>query len=499
MTDGSKREGAGRLAALIVDYFTDYQKAWILDESQMKLAEKSRRIGWTYATSFRRVLKAMRVPELDCWVSTRDLSTAKEFVRDCVRWVRLANLVGQVSIGTEVIDIEKNVSAQVIAFPNGSRIYVLTSNPDALAGKGGDIVLDEFALHKDQQLLWQVALPTASVWGYQIEVISTHRGKATLFNKFVHDAKKDNRMGWSFYSVNIVQACEQGLIARINAAVAKRGGAPVEAADFVRKQRARCATEGQWNQEFMCQPQDDLGSLLTYAMIAGCALPWDTLRTPPEPVLGNRYAGMDIARKRNLSVIWIIEDFGGICWTRRIATMADTKLRHQRETFCTLYRNWQCSGGGIDATGMGTQLAEDAIDELGTSALEAVVFTAQVQNEMANIMLQEFEDKTVRVPDERTIEESLHKVQKAVTAKGNITYVAADDEHGHADEFWALALALRASRRGGGVTAGLAIQEADPLDDLTRIESKRTGRHDDAPASHHPGAEPARTGIGRTW
>ena len=63
-------------------YFTDYQWRWIRDESQMKLAEKSRRIGWTYATSYRRVTRALRLPGLDCWVSTRDLTTAKEYESD---------------------------------------------------------------------------------------------------------------------------------------------------------------------------------------------------------------------------------------------------------------------------------------------------------------------------------------------------------------------------------------------------------------------------------
>lgn len=451
------------LQQVMRDYFTRYQQAWILDESQMKLAEKSRRIGWTYATSYRRVVKALRVPGLDCWVSTRDLSTAKEFVRDCLQWVRLANLVGQVTLGTEVINIEKNVSAQVIKFPNDSRIYVLTSNPDALAGKGGDIVLDEFALHKDQQLLWQVALPTASVWGYQIEVISTHRGKNTLFNRFVKDAKARNTMGWSFFSITIVQAAEQGLVDRINAATAKRGGKPLTPAEFVALQRKRCATEGQWNQEFMCQPQDDLGSLLTYDMIAGCSLPWEKLRTDPSVVLGSRFAGMDIARRRHKSVIWIVEEFGAIQWTRRVCVMEDTKLRHQRETFCAMYRAWGCSGGGIDATGIGLQLAEDAQDDLGVGeSLQAVTFTAANQNEMANLMVKSFQDLTVRVPEDRAIEESLHKVEKAVTDKGNITYVAPDDEDGHADEFWALALALRSTRQGSGPVRGMAL--GNPID-----------------------------------
>jgi phage FluMu gp28-like protein len=459
-----------RLDAIALDYFTEYQKAWILDESPMKLIEKSRRIGLTYATSFRRVVKAMRIANLDCWVSTRDLITAREFVRECARWVRLANLVNvavsdvQVEVA-DAIDTRKAVHAQLISFPNGSRIYVLTSNPDALAGKGGDIVLDEFALHKDQELLWQVALPTASVWGFQIEIISTHRGKRTLFNKFCQDASRANRMGWSHHKVTIKDACDGGLVERINTATARRGIAPITAAAFIATQRDRCSTQAQFDQEYMCIPGDDLGALLPYHLIAACQRPAEELeRALDAEPLGPRFLGMDVARRKHKSVIWVAEDVALQLRTLAVVTMEDRKLREQCDTLCEVWRQWRCAGGAIDSTGIGIQIAEDAQDRLG-STLEAVVFTAASQNQMANLMVQGFQDQAVLIPDSREIEEALHKVEKAVTAHGHITYVAPEDEAGHADEFWALALCMRAARSGSGPARAMRVgaDDADPL------------------------------------
>ena len=43
-------------------FFLPYQQRWIDDESPLKLYEKSRRIGITYATAFRCVLKCLREP-----------------------------------------------------------------------------------------------------------------------------------------------------------------------------------------------------------------------------------------------------------------------------------------------------------------------------------------------------------------------------------------------------------------------------------------------------
>ena len=41
-------------------YFLPYQEAWINDDSPLKVAEKSRRVGFTYASSYRMFQKCMR-------------------------------------------------------------------------------------------------------------------------------------------------------------------------------------------------------------------------------------------------------------------------------------------------------------------------------------------------------------------------------------------------------------------------------------------------------
>ena len=68
-------------------YFLPYQEKWLTDEAPFKLYEKSRRIGATYATSYRCFQKCLRRRDFTQWVSSRDLLTAKEFITDYVaRW-----------------------------------------------------------------------------------------------------------------------------------------------------------------------------------------------------------------------------------------------------------------------------------------------------------------------------------------------------------------------------------------------------------------------------
>ena len=64
-------------------YFMPYQERWIDDESTLKLAEKSRRVGFTYASSYRMFQKCMkRGAGFTQWVSSRDQLTAQELIRD---------------------------------------------------------------------------------------------------------------------------------------------------------------------------------------------------------------------------------------------------------------------------------------------------------------------------------------------------------------------------------------------------------------------------------
>jgi phage FluMu gp28-like protein len=56
-------------------------------------------------------------------------------------------------------------------------------------------------------------------------------------------------------------------------------------------------------------------------------------------------------------------------------------------------------------------------------------------------LLRLFQDKLVRVPADAVVREDLHKVRKIVTAANNVRLDADRDEAGHADRFWALALA----------------------------------------------------------
>src|SRR6266699_2102264 len=138
-------------------YFLPYQWKWIHDGSPLKIIQKCRQAGISYADAFDSVKKASpKRARFDVWVSSRDETQAKLYVEDCKFWAKLLGVIAT-DLGQLVIDAKENTSAYVREFTNGRRIYCLSSNPNALAGKHGHVALDEFALNQDQRLLYKVA------------------------------------------------------------------------------------------------------------------------------------------------------------------------------------------------------------------------------------------------------------------------------------------------------------------------------------------------------
>src|SRR5207249_807247 len=250
-------------------YFLPYQREWIDDIRPLKIMQKSRQIGISYADAYHSVrIVSKKSSRLDVYISSRDRFQAKLYIEDCKHWAEILHEV-ILDLGEMLLDPEHNASAFVIQFANGKRIYSLSSNPNALAGKRGHVKLDEFALHQDRRLLYRVAKPVTT-WGGTLSLISTHRGINTVFSQLIEEIReRGNPMGWSLHSVPIQKAVEQGLVERIN----EKTGGTESREDFLRRLRAECLDEEQWLQEYCCVPADESAAFISFEMIAACEEP----------------------------------------------------------------------------------------------------------------------------------------------------------------------------------------------------------------------------------
>lgn len=428
------------------EYFLPYQKRWLEDKSKFKIWEKSRRIGATYVQSYEDVRDCVikAVPEV--WFSSSDESAAREYIEYCEQWTELFDMAAK-SLGNVVVDSEQNLKAFVIEFSNGTKIHALSSNPKQFRSKGGKVILDEFAHHNNPNQLWTAAKPCVT-WGYPLRVLSTHNGQSCKFFKFVDDAKQ-GKSKWSLHTTPIQLAVEEGIVDKIYG----RPTTAEERQEWLEEQRINCFDDSTWLQEFCCDAIDESTAFLPYELIFSCEL--NKVLKELEDVTGDLYVGMDIGRKNDLTVIWVLEKLENIKYTRKIEVLPNTPFRKQEEILYGILSHKNFRRCCIDSSGLGMELAENAIAKFGQYRVEGINFNPKVKEELAYTLKINFDDRTVYIPTERENREDLHSVKKVTTTAGNIRFdVEKSDVSGHADRFWALALALHAVQNyKGPITA----------------------------------------------
>jgi phage FluMu gp28-like protein len=424
-----------------------YQVKWVEDVTQLKIAEKGRQIGWTWATAYGLVRrKAMKDARLDAWISSRDDIQARLFLEDCKSFANVLQL-GAKDLGQQVIDPDKN-TAYVLGMANNLRLHSMSSNPDAQAGKRGDRTLDEFALHPDPRKLYAIAFPGIT-WGGSMEIFSTHRGSANFFNELIQEIKhKGNPKGFSLHTVTLQTALDQGFLYKLQSKLpASDPRQSMDEAEYFNHVRAGCADEESFLQEYMCVPGDDNSAFLSYDLIASCEYPfgtaWETLLRECK---GPLYVGVDVGRVHDLTVVWVLEKLGDTFYTRKVICMKNETFDAQEHA---LYEVLQLAGVRrtcIDQTGIGRQFTERAQTRFGKWKVEGIGFTGPVKEELAYPVRAAFEDRTLRIPHDSKIRSDLRAIKKETTASGNIRFTADSGANGHSDRFWALALALHAAK-----------------------------------------------------
>ena len=107
-----------------IDYskfgFMPYQVAWLEDESQIKLYEKSRRIGLTFVQAFEDVRDAGILGLYNVWFSSNNETNAREYIDYCKKYAKALNAVFEMNEG-KLID-DSDALTFVLNFKNGKKI-----------------------------------------------------------------------------------------------------------------------------------------------------------------------------------------------------------------------------------------------------------------------------------------------------------------------------------------------------------------------------------------
>jgi phage FluMu gp28-like protein len=158
--------------------------------------------------------------------------------------------------------------------------------------------------------------------------------------------------------------------------------------------------------------------------------------------------GMDIGRTRNTTEIFFV-GCGAAAGTplRLMITLDNTEFDAQEAVLRKALSILPVTKMLLDRTGLGMQLAENAVQRHGSRA-EGVQFTNETKELWSVELKVQMPKGHVPLPLDRDLSYQIHSIKKKVTEAKNVVFDMASNEKHHADKYWALALAVWAARPG---------------------------------------------------
>lgn len=465
------------------DVLLPYQKTWLGDKSPVKVVEKSRRIGLTWAQALDDVLKASTSGRegMDVLYISFNQDMTREYIDTCAEWAKKLQVVaGKVNEDIFRDGDEREIKAFRIDFASGHKILALSNRPSNLRGKQGRVIIDEAAFVEDLPELLKAALALL-MWGGQVIIISTHDGAENPFNELIQDVRAGN-LPYSLHRITLDDALSAGLYRRI-CRVTKQDWTP-EAEEAWRADLIKTYGDGA-DEELFCIPRQSSGAYLTTTMIEACmddmpVLTW----TPPadnfvdwplpvaerytrgwiaervEPLLAGlpkdraHFCGVDFGRSGDLSVFWPATEEKDL----RLVPPFVLELRNcphrtqEQILFAILDGMPHFSGVSLDARGNGSALAESARQQYGPGLVREVMISESWYRETMPLLKSGIEDKALRLPKDAGILSDFRSL-RVVKGVARVPEQRTKDKTGgrHGDSAIACAMMLDARKNLGSV------------------------------------------------
>ncbi len=419
-----------------------YQQADVESGHRLQWSCWARQTGKSFTKSLRRILRGLKRGRTQIFLSAGERQSRELMIKARQHCQALRTAFDYYDdryfAGTSIKQLE-------ICLPNRVRIIGLPANPQTVRGFTGDVFLDEFAMHAEDREIWAAIFPSILRGDGELDVASTPKGCKNMFAKLA-DHELFHRT-----TLTLPDAVAQGL--------------PID----VEELRRSIGDEEIYRQELLCEFMDEATAYLTYEEIAACEDP--TLACEPDlealgGYRGDLYVGVDIGRKKDRTVIWLVRREADVLITAGWIELDRTPFRLQYERLRAVLRLKCVRRCCIDCGGIGMQLAEEAVEEFGDYRVEAVTFTNALKGELAGRLRRRVEERTIRIPVHERIRNDWHSIERSVTPAGHIRFDADRTAAGHADRFWSAALAVYAAGNPPAAQEQMKMQ---------RLEFARTG------------------------
>lgn len=412
-----------------------YQQRWMADKSQVKVVEKSRRVGLSWAEAADAALEAAAASGQDVWYIGYNKDMAIEFILDVAQWaVHFNEVATAIECGEELFkdgDEDKAVLSYSIRFASGNRVTALSSRPSNLRGKQGRVIIDEAAFHPSLAELLKAAFALL-IWGGSVHVISTHDGVDNAFNELIGEIRAGKKP-YSLHHFDFKGAIAEGLYRRVCQKLGKTWTPEGEAAW---EEEIRAIYRPADAEELDCVPSQSGGAYFSRALVEARMSPYlpvvrltlpqgfelrseqvrvstvnDWLKDIIKPLLDalpkslTSYYGMDFARSGDLSVITpLVQDSMLHKKAPFILEMRNVPFEQQRQVlFYVVDGLPNFMSGANDARGNGQYLAEVAAQKYGAEYIHRVMLTQEWYRDNMPRYKAAFEDAEITLPKDEGI------------------------------------------------------------------------------------------------
>lgn len=465
-----------------------HQSAWLEDTSDLKLADKGRRTGITYAEALDDTLIAAASRSAggsNVFYIGDTKDKGREFIGYVAHFARVvAEELGKIEEFVFKDQREdgssRDISAYRVSFASGFRVEALSSRPENIRGLQGVVVIDEAAFHKDVRSVLD-AVNALLIWGGKIRVISTHNGTLNPFNELVREARA-GKVPFKVHFIPFAEAVRNGLFRRVCLMRGKPWSPEAEAEWEAKIRGAYGARTAQMHQELDAIPADAEGAALPRVVIEQVTtadipviryhLPDKFKGEPPmvrkaliaewcrntlAPVMDRldkrrrHDFGFDFARSGDASAM-VIRELGQdlVRRDKAVIELRNVPFEAQRDIlFFVVKRLPRFGHGALDATGNGAYLAEVAQQEFGDRISE-IKLSVEWYREHGTPYVEAFGDRTVRIAADEDIvrdHQALQYEKGVVKVPDGMRYKGGDGLERHGDTAIAGMLAWYASRQ----------------------------------------------------
>lgn len=492
-----------------------HQADWIADESDLKLAEKGRRTGVTFAEALDATLIAAgRKSEggTNYFYIGDTKDKGREFVGYVAHFARV--VMGELAQVEEFLFLDQKddgstneISAFRVRFASGNRVEALSSRPENIRGLQGTVCIDEAAFHRDVRAVLD-SVNALLIWGGKIRVISTHNGILNPFNELIREAKA-GKVPFSCHFIPFSKAVENGLFKRVCLITGKTWSQEAQD-EWEKKIRGSYGVRtAAMHQELDAIPSDALGAALTRVQIEACmrkgipVIRWSCTDAFKNASVHIRKAeardfcdrellpilekldphrphcfGQDFARSGDVSAILPLVLERNL--TRRAVFLLELRnvpFDQQREIlFYIIDRLPRFFGGALDANGNGAYLAEVTAQKYGAERIVEVKATVDWYRHNSTAYVEAFTDRNIILPQDEDVlrdHQALQYVNGVIRVPEDLRFKGGDGHERHGDTAIAGVLAWHGSKLNPLDYGYTSASNADP--DGGSIFAEETG------------------------